>query len=186
MRAKRIMCVNNLKQVGLAFRIWSNDNGDKFPMQVEAKKGGSLEAIKEGQVLRHFLVISNELSTPKILACPTDDHMAVKDFAELKTTNISYFVGVDADETKPSMLLSGDRNITNGLAVDKSLLELSADPLCGWTEKMHEEAGNLALADGSAQQATTIMLRRMVENAKEANKNGKTRIQLPVAGSGSE
>src|SRR5881397_1744851 len=39
-RRDRILCVNQLKQVGLAFRIWSNDNNDKFPMQVEAKKGG--------------------------------------------------------------------------------------------------------------------------------------------------
>src|SRR6266404_6158514 len=30
-KAQRISCVNNLKQVGLAMRMWSNDNGDKFP-----------------------------------------------------------------------------------------------------------------------------------------------------------
>src|SRR5437773_10328156 len=33
-RAQRISCVNNLKQVGLAMRMWSNDNGDKFPWEV--------------------------------------------------------------------------------------------------------------------------------------------------------
>ena len=45
----RIMCVSQLKQVGLAFRLWSNDNNDKFPMQVEAKRGGSKEAIQAGE-----------------------------------------------------------------------------------------------------------------------------------------
>jgi prepilin-type N-terminal cleavage/methylation domain-containing protein len=30
-KAQRINCVSNLKQVGLAFRIWEGDNNDRFP-----------------------------------------------------------------------------------------------------------------------------------------------------------
>ena len=30
-KAQRISCVNNLKEVSLAFRIWEGDNGDKYP-----------------------------------------------------------------------------------------------------------------------------------------------------------
>src|SRR3954471_10432206 len=44
-RAQRISCVNNLKQVGLAFRIWQGDNNDRYPMQVSAATGGALEAV---------------------------------------------------------------------------------------------------------------------------------------------
>lgn len=33
-KAQRINCVNNLKQIGLAFRIWSGDNDDKYPFDV--------------------------------------------------------------------------------------------------------------------------------------------------------
>ena len=29
-RVQRINCVNNLKQIGLAFRIWDGDNGDRY------------------------------------------------------------------------------------------------------------------------------------------------------------
>ena len=29
--AESTRCVNNMKQIGLAFRIWSNDNNDQFP-----------------------------------------------------------------------------------------------------------------------------------------------------------
>ena len=33
-KAQKISCTNNLKQDGLAFRIWEGDNGDKLPMAV--------------------------------------------------------------------------------------------------------------------------------------------------------
>ena len=73
-RSKRIACVSNLKQIGLAFRMWSNDNGEKFPMQssVFSTNGGSMEFNFTGEVWRHYLVLSNELSNPKILVCPMD------------------------------------------------------------------------------------------------------------------
>ena len=39
-KAQRIKCVNNLKNVGLAFRIFSTDNGDRFPQQILTPLGG--------------------------------------------------------------------------------------------------------------------------------------------------
>jgi hypothetical protein len=51
-RAERIQCVNNLKQLGLAMRVWAGDNGDKYPASL--------------------VVMSNELSVAKILICPSD------------------------------------------------------------------------------------------------------------------
>jgi hypothetical protein len=46
-RAERIKCVNNLKQLGLAMRVWSGAHGDKYPTSL--------------------VIMSNELSTTKIL-----------------------------------------------------------------------------------------------------------------------
>src|SRR5215510_11342231 len=77
-KAQRIKCVNNLKNVGLAFRIFATDNGDRFPMQVSTNDGGSAEyAVATAQananfVWYHFAALSNELSTPKIVTCPSD------------------------------------------------------------------------------------------------------------------
>src|SRR5882724_4546562 len=44
-RAQRISCVNGLKQIGLAFRIWQGDNQDRFPMTVSISSGGAMEAV---------------------------------------------------------------------------------------------------------------------------------------------
>src|SRR5271166_4354295 len=81
-KAQKINCVNNLKQVGLAFRIWEGDNGDKYPMALSSLQGGAQEyisslgattpAAKFVSVPYLFSVMSNELSTPKVLFCPSD------------------------------------------------------------------------------------------------------------------
>src|SRR6516162_857439 len=79
-KAQKINCVNNLKQVGLAYRIWSQDNGDKNPMQVPFASGGAKENVRHGATaagsfnpVQIFMVMSNELSTPKVAYCPSDN-----------------------------------------------------------------------------------------------------------------
>lgn len=178
-RSERIQCVNQLKQIGLAFRIWANDNADKFPMQVKAEKGGSLEAIASGEAFRHFTVMSNELNRTKILVCPADDRERAGSFAEFGNTNLSYFVGLDANEAKPQIILSGDRNVTNGLPRPRGVLGLEPDRPTGWTAEMHVEKGNIGLCDGSAQQVTTDFLRRQVAEGLKSTAPKPQRWQFP-------
>ncbi|MEY4388002.1 MAG: hypothetical protein RLY20_3285 [Verrucomicrobiota bacterium] len=117
-----INCVNSLKQVGVSFRIWASDNGDKFPMGVAATNGGPAQqsAITDGTgaayVYQVFQVMSNELGTPKIVCCPADgDRNPATNFGghftDLGNIGISYFVGKNADELNPNQYLAGDRNI---------------------------------------------------------------------------
>src|SRR6185369_4956247 len=68
-KAKRAECISNIKQIGVGFRLWSNDADDKFPWQVGSTNGG---AIDSGDWTDNFRACSNEFSTPKFLACPTD------------------------------------------------------------------------------------------------------------------
>src|SRR5882724_814083 len=44
-RALRIQCVNNLKQCGLATRVWEGDNNDRYPMAVYSAQGGAYEFV---------------------------------------------------------------------------------------------------------------------------------------------
>jgi prepilin-type processing-associated H-X9-DG protein len=172
----RISCVNRLKQVGLSFRVWAGDNGDKYPMSVSTNQGGSMEWALMGDTILTFQVMSNELSTPKILLCPSDsrDQFATN-FLVLTAANLSYFVGVDANETNPSMFLSGDRHITNGTRIRGGLVELTTNRLSGWTGEIHQNAGNIGLADGSVQQLSTPSLRAALENSGVAT----NRLAIP-------
>jgi prepilin-type processing-associated H-X9-DG protein len=172
-KSKRIQCVSNLKQDGLAFRLWEGDNGDKYPMAVSTNKNGTMEYAAD--VFRHFQVMSNELSTPKILVCPADNRTAAASFARLKNQNVSYFVGLDATEVRPPMLLTGDRNVTNGLSPVRSVLELRPEIPAGWTEAMHNGVGNIGLADGSVQQVSIPGLQQMLKNTGDST----NRIALP-------
>jgi hypothetical protein len=56
----RIACMNNLKQVGLAYRQWAIDNNDKYPMRVSVTNGGAMETSGGRDVYLNFLVMSNE------------------------------------------------------------------------------------------------------------------------------
>ena len=172
-KSKRIQCVSNLKQDGLAFRLWEGDNGDKYPMAVSTNKNGTMEYAAD--VFRHFQVMSNELSTPKILVCPADNRTAAASFARLKNQNVSYFVGLNAEETRPQMLLTGDRNVTNGLSPVRSVLELRPEIPAGWTEAMHNGVGNIGLADGSVQQVSIPGLQQMLKHTGDST----NRVALP-------
>jgi len=95
--AQSAACMNNLRQVGLAFRSWDLSHNDQFPFNVSTNAGGTMEWCAVGSdgfdraAVKHFQVISNELYTPKILICPCDlSKHAALDFQSLQTANISY------------------------------------------------------------------------------------------------
>jgi prepilin-type N-terminal cleavage/methylation domain-containing protein/prepilin-type processing-associated H-X9-DG protein len=128
-KAQRIKCVNNLKNVGLAFRIWATDNDGRFPWTVSTNQGGSSEYLARGGdfTWAHLLAISNEISTPRILICPSDRSQGTGDRDRSEASNflafirlntgvanqwVSYFVGTSASEENPQTLLGGDRNVT--------------------------------------------------------------------------
>ena len=66
-----VNCGNQMSSIGCAVRIWSEDNTNCLPVD--------------------FLSMSNEVSMPKILICPSDDSRhAASDWNSFTGTNCSY------------------------------------------------------------------------------------------------
>jgi hypothetical protein len=99
--------------------------------------------------------MSNELSAPYILVCPEDSQHQGATNWNISRRNISYFIGLDAAETDPQAVLSGDDNLVqNGRAVPSGKLNLWSNSV-SWTRDRHHSLfsgfGNLLVADGSVQ-----------------------------------
>jgi prepilin-type N-terminal cleavage/methylation domain-containing protein len=175
-KAQRINCVNNQKQVALAYRMWSNDNGDKFPARVLRADGGAKNLTQNQQAM---CIVSNEMGSPKILACPADgatpgtNWISVWVVPNTTTWRISYFYSCNADESRPQSILLGDRSLVNsaangnpagtgmGTSVATVPTATATINVWGWHPTLlHQKAGNLALADGSVQQASDSGLRK--------------------------
>ncbi len=176
-----IDCRNHLRQVGLAFATWARDHNDRLPMNVPASEGGSLDYVATGEVFRHFQVMSNYLSTPKLLACPLDNRTAATNWgAGFSSSNICYFVGLDATASPSLTFLAGDRNLTNGTTLPPNrILELTTNRPVGWASGIHTReargpAGNIVLSDGSARPLTNVKLREAL-----AASGGTNRLAVP-------
>ncbi|MEY2411011.1 MAG: hypothetical protein QOF48_3681 [Verrucomicrobiota bacterium] len=173
-RAKDTECLNNLKQVAIGLRLWSNDNEHHFPWKVDVTDGGSLNA---PQWVDHFRVVSNELATPKVLLCPREDGKTqAPDWLNIAGfDNVSYFAGLTADDENAQSLLTGDGNILGGGGgFDPYWISLKS--LDGfWENNVHIKRGHLAISDGSVQMTSSQLLQAQIAAALNA---GSTNVTL--------
>jgi prepilin-type N-terminal cleavage/methylation domain-containing protein len=163
-KAQRTACLNDEKQIGLAFSMWANDHKENYPTTVDPVEGGTKGLTEAWQT---FMALSNELVTPKVLYCPTDKikkratdwSNAGTGLGNLKNEGISYAIGTSAAPDKPDMHLASDRNIygldgqdCGPAAITGAITSLSPTSNPRWDNTMHQNAGNMIMADGSARQ----------------------------------
>ncbi len=167
-----IKCKDNLKQIWIAFLVSAGDNDERFPWVISTNQGGSKEYLETGEVFRHFLAVSNELNSPKILFCGSDTTRTnVANWGmPFGNQNLSYFVSLDVPvlETQPRTIMAGDRNITGGVMVSRNLMLLKTNGPASWGTNMHNGCGNLALGDGSVGQYTGSALQQQLLAATNA------------------
>ena len=161
-RAKRIQCINNLRQTGLALHGFAHGHGDKFPIQVSTNDGGSFEFLQASTALntefyfsyRHFLPLSNDLHTPKLLACPSDTRLPATNFTGFRNQNLSYFAAAAPQFGEPDSPLAGDRNIS---PVFGSIARVGGYLYLKWTYELHQFKGNVLFADGHVEQLNNVL-----------------------------
>lgn len=135
-KASMTASMSNLKQAGLAVNVWANDNEkSSTPWRVLAADGGTRNHPSglNNNAWFQFAVMSNELISPKILACPSDKQSKpADDFSfgasggfmnpAFQNNSVSYFVGLDAGasrtggeilpfELSQEHIVFGDRNL---------------------------------------------------------------------------
>jgi type II secretory pathway pseudopilin PulG len=190
-RAKRAQCASNLKQIGIALRLWSNDHDGKYSWRVDQLEGGGMpNGSGNAKVHFQFSLASNELSTPKLLVCPSDRFRTpANNFAVLDSTNVSYHLGNDADEAKPNSVVSADRSMM-GFEVlsqpDNTVCYLINSGSFGNNAKWDPNlchgpnAGNLLLGDGSVQQLSDAGLVQLLHKIqKDETLDGTLRFYVP-------
>ena len=152
-----------------------------------------MELITGGYVFPHFQVMSNELSTPKILMCPQEPdswRVLASTFCSqippgatvtvpfTNDNNVSYFVGVDAVDTNPNAIMTGDHWLDlNGRTARRGLVSLTSKSRVRWVKSPpgHGDAGNIGLADGSVQQFSSTALQGLFTSSG----TNLTRLALP-------
>jgi len=189
-KAQRISCTNNIKQDMLAIKIWAGDNNDRYVNQVAWSAGGASDAFTYhagANVAGNFnnpgyafLVMSNELSTPKVIGCPSDslpsphgNYATNWSFGDLLATatpaanakpaaqggigKISYFINGDGADTDPQIIVMGDLNIgtaggtANNAAASWAFGNTSASARSLFTPANNNGGGELtSLAFGAA------------------------------------
>jgi prepilin-type N-terminal cleavage/methylation domain-containing protein len=202
-RAQRINCISNLKQLGLAMRMFAQDHGDKFPWQALTADGGTDQGGGNiGTPEDMCRALNQELVTPKVLACTSDVKTKATTFdpainlanGGFNSTRLSYFIGLDAEETRPQTILSGDYNVSKGAppATPPAGGTILTWPIANppnaadyddvqWGAAVHRFAGNIGLGDGSAQQVTLQGLKKqLLAHAQGGSGNGsQIRFDLP-------
>ena len=148
-----------------------------------------------------FQIAAKDINSPAILVCPGDrSRFVAKTFTANGTADsfshpnnrlnaLSYFLSLEADEreSQPQLILMGDRYLTIDLKTDSEKATLflfgeqdigsssSIVPSVRWISTVHNGGGNVAMADGSAQQLNTAKLRE----ALRRQPYGGSRIWLP-------
>ena len=106
-KAENIKCMNNLKQIGLAARIWLTDHNDAYPT--------------------NFISMKNELNNWVVLQCPGDHSRNVTSWADVEAGNVSYQLLTPVEETYPFSVLAWCPIHHNYLTADGSVQHLEPE-----------------------------------------------------------
>ena len=187
-RSQRVICVNNLRQIGRAYQMWAGDHDDFIPPLVSANDGGTQSTLPGVNAWVQFSWISNELGSPKVLACPSDNARVARDFSSdptgglaypgFRNNAVSYVLGHPMPEF-PADWLCADRNlrmdqVSAGCSYFRMVAVVALRPPSAnvqWTNSIHVNSGNVLSIDGRVEQLSNGALFRNLSQLVEDNGN---------------
>lgn len=137
--AKRINCVNNLKQLGMAFHLYTQDYNDLLPHNSNSTPSGSCWF----NTITPYLNPNQNKSAVK--QCPsytgdiTGSNYSYKMNTSLETSTPFRHIDTINDTTKTVLILDGKTNSTNAWQYDGA---------SGTFVDRHNKGGNLLFIDG--------------------------------------
>ncbi len=211
--ADRVDCVNNLRQLGEAYHLWGNDHGDAMPIRTPFCEGGlwfyptfctdvprPSWSIYINNAWFHYAWMSNEITTPRILACPADEQTKVaRDFSGsldggflnpgYRNQAVSYLIALDVFSGSTRSFIGADRNMfvngynvgcSSGVTTAAGINYHNSPNFFKWLTGLHNQSGNLLLYDGQVLQTTSLTLKRYAdETLEQQGDNGVYHVLLP-------
>jgi hypothetical protein len=152
-------CLNNLRLTGRAMQMWMFDANQTLPSwRLRVASDGGQVPNSSGNAWFEYFTLSNQLVTPRILACPADDGVrvaanfgfdpATDGYASIpyRAAATSYFINLHSSVESPAAALFGDRNLSLGpAACSLARFNNASDvtPTTRWTNRVHAVDGNL-------------------------------------------
>ena len=211
-RSSRVVCVNNLRLAGQGFEQWGTEHSGRLPWRTPWCEGGTMPPNVIGSACSgsplwvgvnqnswfQWSWVSNELSSPKVLACPTDVQKRPASSwgpsanggflnANFQNRAVSYLLGLDLFPERPNGLLAGDRNVrfnltaascSSGLSPVVGLSSSSPPGSFGIGGGLHVEAGNFLFTDGRVEELSSgAFVKRWLAN--QLDDNGSSHFLVP-------
>lgn len=177
-KAQRIKCASNMKQVLLGVVLWVNDNEKgQVPWRVALNAGGTQYAPKAGNAWFEFYTLTNEIATPSIFVCPGDRSSdktvqqanTWREFYQLNANANSYAINLDggylngavAWDSSQNHVMIADRHLRYDAAPatcsagvnNASAIQIRGATQVAWTNSLHGPGqGNLGFFDGHVEQ----------------------------------
>ena len=128
-KARRINCAGNLKQIGLALRMYSGDSDERFPGRGSQSTDDSAGCNIGGL---NLLIVQDYLSSGKMYICPSS--ITTNSTTTLNETSLDYYY--DGNETERTA------GTESGLVSDKP------NPKGNEYKQNHTKFGNILFGDG--------------------------------------
>lgn len=161
-KSRQTACFNNLHQIGLGFTTFAMDQDGKYPMDVPAHLGGSMQYNKSNLIAdtslsrdyHHFAALSNQVKNPRVMVCPTDkQRVPAESYANFYGANLSYWVNTKATPHSTASMLAGDWNLQSASTAD-------GVEVFDFDNEGHRRKGSVLFADGRVENTRSIAYER--------------------------